>query len=56
MLPITTADVSTTTGPSTSISPLTAPAITADVAEMLPITTVPAPIFAVPIYQMETSI
>ena len=56
MLPITTADVSTTTGPSTSISPLTAPAITADVAEMLPITTVPAPIFAVPVVTTSPSI
>ena len=49
MLPITTADVSTTTGPLTSISPFTAPAITADVAVMLPIITEPTPTLAVPV-------
>ena len=49
MLPITTADVSTTTGPLTSISPFTAPAITADVAVMLPMITEPTPTFAVPV-------
>ena len=43
-----TADVSTTTGPCTSISPFTAPAITADVAVMLPIMTDPKPILTVP--------
>lgn len=48
MLPITTAEVSTTTGPCTSISPFTAPAITADVAVIFPMITEPTPIFAVP--------
>ncbi len=48
ILPMITADVSTTTGPCTSMSPFTAPAITADVAEILPMITDPAPIFTVP--------
>ena len=48
IFPITTADVSTTTGPCTSISPLIAPAITAEAAEILPMITEPAPILTVP--------
>ena len=56
MLPITTADVSTTTGPCTSMSPLIAPAITADAAEILPITTEPRPILTVPVLDTSPSI
>ena len=49
MLPIITAEVSTTTGPCTSISPLIAPAMTADEEVTLPIITEPSPIFTVPV-------
>ena len=56
MLPITTADVSTTTGPLTSISPLTAPAITADVAVIFPMITEPTPTLAVPVVTTSPSI
>ena len=48
MLPITMAEESITTGPCTSISPFTAPAIAALVAVMLPMTTELAPIFTEP--------
>ena len=48
MSPITIADVSRITGPLTSISPLTAPAITALVAEILPMITELCPILTLP--------
>ena len=56
MLPMITADVSTTTGPCTSISPFTAPAITAEEAVMLPMITEPAPILTVPVLTTSPSI
>ena len=56
MLPITTADVSTTTGPWTSISPLIAPAITADEDVTLPMITEPSPILTVPVLTTSPSI
>ena len=52
MLPIIIAVASRITGPCTSISPLTAPAITAAVAVMLPLTTVLGPTLTEPLHLM----
>jgi hypothetical protein len=56
MSPTITAEESTTTGPCTSMSPLTAPAMTAEVATILPTITVPCPILTEPLASISPSI